>query len=255
MREREIILHYALVLSYCNKKKSPNRLSRPCLFKTKEEMIYKLHSHRQKQQTLALFGRGWTILMFVLCTITPFVMGREIVATNEWQWLGPNDTVPAGLEIRMDLTNGGKWARSIQPSEQQHQRKEEHHEPRCGPSCKERQRARRAGLRGGIPSQHEPETTSIIQPPEQQQRQHERNQQQEQHDEPRCGQSCKERQRTRRAGLRGGMPLQHEPETTSILSLLWTFRQGFVLFSIAMVIGVHSSGKVRRWSRVGSHQS
>lgn len=69
---------------------------------------------------------------------------KEIVATYEWQEVGPNDTLPAGLEIRMDLGVGGKWARlppkeidSPNPITSLTQRK-----PRCGPSCKERQRER-----------------------------------------------------------------------------------------------------------------
>lgn len=38
---------------------------------------------------------------------------EEIVATNEWQRLGPNDTVPAGLHVKMDLSTGEKWAKTI----------------------------------------------------------------------------------------------------------------------------------------------
>jgi len=36
---------------------------------------------------------------------------KEIAATNEWQLLDVNDTVPAGLHIRMDMTTGEKWAK------------------------------------------------------------------------------------------------------------------------------------------------
>lgn len=35
----------------------------------------------------------------------------EITATDEWQLLGENDTVDAGLHIRMDLTTGEKWVK------------------------------------------------------------------------------------------------------------------------------------------------
>lgn len=37
---------------------------------------------------------------------------KEIVATNEWQLLSENDTLPAGLHVRIDLTTGEKWAKN-----------------------------------------------------------------------------------------------------------------------------------------------
>jgi hypothetical protein len=40
-----------------------------------------------------------------------FVESKEIVATHEWQRLGENDTLPAGLHVRMDLSTGEKWAK------------------------------------------------------------------------------------------------------------------------------------------------
>lgn len=40
-----------------------------------------------------------------------FCDAREIVATNEWQKLGENDTVPAGLHVKMDIATGEKWAK------------------------------------------------------------------------------------------------------------------------------------------------
>lgn len=74
---------------------------------------------------------------------------KELVATTEWQRVGPTDTLPAGLEIRMDLSEtGGKWARLLPPSAPEQHDVLEHSTPRCGPDCKERQRQRRAGLRG-----------------------------------------------------------------------------------------------------------
>jgi hypothetical protein len=41
---------------------------------------------------------------------------KEIVATNEWQLLTENDTLPAGLHVRIDLTTGQKWAKNIDDS-------------------------------------------------------------------------------------------------------------------------------------------
>eukprot|EP00581_Thalassiosira_minuscula_P032494 CAMPEP_0183785234 /NCGR_PEP_ID=MMETSP0739-20130205/66394_1 /TAXON_ID=385413 /ORGANISM="Thalassiosira miniscula, Strain CCMP1093" /LENGTH=619 /DNA_ID=CAMNT_0026029233 /DNA_START=148 /DNA_END=2007 /DNA_ORIENTATION=+ len=40
-----------------------------------------------------------------------FASAKEIVATKDWQLLGENDTIPAGLHIRMDMTTGEKWVK------------------------------------------------------------------------------------------------------------------------------------------------
>ena len=37
------------------------------------------------------------------------VAAKELEATKEWQLLGENDTVAAGMHIRMDMTTGEKW--------------------------------------------------------------------------------------------------------------------------------------------------
>lgn len=86
------------------------------------------------------------LVAFCSCCLNHHIAAREIVATNDWQPVGPHDTLPAGLEIRMDLTKGGKWARLMQPE----QEPAPAHHPRCGPSCHARQqeRRRKAGLRG-----------------------------------------------------------------------------------------------------------
>ena len=44
-------------------------------------------------------------------TLFPSVLAKEIEATHEWQLIGENDTLPAGLHIRMDMTTGQKWAK------------------------------------------------------------------------------------------------------------------------------------------------
>lgn len=72
------------------------------------------------------------------------MVGKELIATYEWQRVGPDDTLPAGLEIRMDLSGGGKWAR-LPPKEVNPPHPDpptSTHVKRCGPSCKERQRLR-----------------------------------------------------------------------------------------------------------------
>ena len=48
-------------------------------------------------------GLGSTSLLF--CD------AKEIVATNEWQKLGENDTIPAGLHVKMDISTGERWAK------------------------------------------------------------------------------------------------------------------------------------------------
>ena len=40
-----------------------------------------------------------------------FCDAKEIVATNEWQKLGENDTIPAGLHVKMDISTGERWAK------------------------------------------------------------------------------------------------------------------------------------------------
>ena len=95
------------------------------------------------------------LLPLVAClSLLATAQAKEIIATYEWQKLGPTDTVQAGLEIRMDLGGGGKWARlpppspqeEDAPSDQQQQPQQQvvpvHHKDRCGPSCKERQKER-----------------------------------------------------------------------------------------------------------------
>jgi len=36
---------------------------------------------------------------------------KEVVATKEWQLLGEDDTIPAGMHVRMDLSTGEKWVK------------------------------------------------------------------------------------------------------------------------------------------------
>mmetsp|Transcript_32141 Transcript_32141/g.68417 ORF Transcript_32141/g.68417 Transcript_32141/m.68417 type:complete len:671 (-) Transcript_32141:100-2112(-) len=43
---------------------------------------------------------------------------KEIVATHEWQLLSENDTIPAGLHVRMDLSTGEKWAKLASDEEE-----------------------------------------------------------------------------------------------------------------------------------------
>lgn len=45
------------------------------------------------------------------------VDGKEIEATSEWTLLGENDTVAAGMHVRMDMTTGEKWVKTIDEDE------------------------------------------------------------------------------------------------------------------------------------------
>jgi len=40
-------------------------------------------------------------------------LAKEIEVTDEWQLLGENDTIPAGMHVRMDMTTGEKWVKQI----------------------------------------------------------------------------------------------------------------------------------------------
>jgi hypothetical protein len=56
------------------------------------------------------------LLLLSLCCIG--TTAREIVATTEWQEVGENDTIPAGMHVRMDLTTGGRWVKLIDENEE-----------------------------------------------------------------------------------------------------------------------------------------
>jgi hypothetical protein len=56
----------------------------------------------------------WSLLIlglwFLVDKNSP-VAAKELEATKEWQLLGENDTVAAGMHIRMDMTTGEKWVK------------------------------------------------------------------------------------------------------------------------------------------------
>ena len=62
-----------------------------------------------------LYATGLCFLFLLVPSIS-----NEVELTSEWQLLGENDTVPAGAHIRMDLTNGGRWAKLHTNDETQH---------------------------------------------------------------------------------------------------------------------------------------
>lgn len=52
--------------------------------------------------------RLWVLLVLSLLHLAS---SREIEATHEWQVVGENDTVAAGMHVRMDLSTGEKWVK------------------------------------------------------------------------------------------------------------------------------------------------
>lgn len=78
------------------------------------------------------FGWGWILL--ILCgsgNLVPttskcgsvgrcclFAAAKEIEATHEWTALGENDTVAAGMHIRIDMTTGEKWVKLMDDDEE-----------------------------------------------------------------------------------------------------------------------------------------
>eukprot|EP00984_Skeletonema_dohrnii_P030190 scaffold21476_cov88-Skeletonema_dohrnii-CCMP3373.AAC.1 len=65
------------------------------------------HRPSTTTKTLAILLLSLSLHLNHQVTIT----AKEITATNEWQLLQENDTIPAGLHIRMDLSTGEKWAK------------------------------------------------------------------------------------------------------------------------------------------------
>ena len=51
------------------------------------------------------------LLLLVLLLILQFTLSKEFVATDEWQVLPPEDTVPTGLHVRLDMTTGERFAK------------------------------------------------------------------------------------------------------------------------------------------------
>jgi nucleotide exchange factor SIL1 len=63
------------------------------------------------------------MMMMSLCLLwgggsTTMVNAKEIEVTNEWTLLGENDTIPAGMHIRIDMTTGEKWVKLMDNEEE-----------------------------------------------------------------------------------------------------------------------------------------
>mmetsp|Transcript_29064 Transcript_29064/g.62288 ORF Transcript_29064/g.62288 Transcript_29064/m.62288 type:complete len:530 (-) Transcript_29064:1659-3248(-) len=68
------------------------------------------------------------LLLTILCIVRQnvhdkrkgflFCDAKEIEPTKEWQLLEANDTIPAGMHVRMDLTTGEKWVKIMEDENQ-----------------------------------------------------------------------------------------------------------------------------------------
>ncbi|GKZ01169.1 hypothetical protein MPSEU_001068300 [Mayamaea pseudoterrestris] len=57
-------------------------------------------------------------LHFLLC---PFSSATEVQATNEWTLLGDNDTIAAGMHVRLDLEKGERWVKLLDDNQDDEQ--------------------------------------------------------------------------------------------------------------------------------------
>jgi hypothetical protein len=48
-----------------------------------------------------------------------FGNAKEVEVTKDWQLLGENDTIPAGIHVRMDMTTGEKWVKEIDEDDEE----------------------------------------------------------------------------------------------------------------------------------------
>lgn len=60
-----------------------------------------------------------SVFLFFCASICFHSLGhaKEVQVTKEWQLLGENDTIPAGMHVRMDMTTGEKWVKEIDDDE------------------------------------------------------------------------------------------------------------------------------------------
>jgi hypothetical protein len=65
----------------------------------------------------ATFVLCFCILLSLALSNCCFCSGKEVVATDEWTLLKENDTVDAGVHVRMDLTTGEKWVKRLEEQE------------------------------------------------------------------------------------------------------------------------------------------
>jgi hypothetical protein len=57
------------------------------------------------------------VLLSLVVLCLTHASAKELEVTDEWQVVGPEDTLPAGAHIRMDMTTGEKWVKNINPND------------------------------------------------------------------------------------------------------------------------------------------
>ena len=58
------------------------------------------------------------VLTAIALTITSYSANKIFNATEEWQKVPDDVSIPAGLHVKMDLQNGGRWAKLLNSSEE-----------------------------------------------------------------------------------------------------------------------------------------
>jgi hypothetical protein len=81
-----------------------------------------MNSRRLARHSRKSSASSWcsTVLFCLACAcffLSHSSYSKEIEATSEWTLLGENDTVAAGMHVRMDLTTGEKWVKTIDENE------------------------------------------------------------------------------------------------------------------------------------------
>lgn len=68
---------------------------------------------RRRQSSHKCFLSVLTLFLLIFCTTVPRVSSIEMEVTKDWQRIGENDTIPAGVHVRMDMTTGEKWVKLV----------------------------------------------------------------------------------------------------------------------------------------------
>lgn len=91
----------------------------------KKSFVPSKQTWRSKESRVFFFHRFAMILLSLLLPVSKefqrflrlppmshmLVDAKEVIVTKEWQLLGEDDTIPAGMHVRMDLSTGEKWVK------------------------------------------------------------------------------------------------------------------------------------------------
>jgi len=76
---------------------------------------------RKQRATSIHFVIIFICIAFVLCSCC-CVSAKEIKVTKDWQVIRENETIPAGVHVRMDMTTGEKWVKLVDDSDSNEKR-------------------------------------------------------------------------------------------------------------------------------------